>query len=61
MIRGPDFLIPDPALIQAITAAHPAATSILVAGQWVQVNAPAADVIAQYDAAKRAASVGFGR
>lgn len=60
MIRGVDFLIPDPSLIQAITAAHPAATSLLIAGVWVQVAAPAADVIAQYDAAKKTPRAGFG-
>ena len=49
MIRGTDFLIPDPAAIQAINAAHPAATNILIAGVWVTVNATAADVIKQYD------------
>lgn len=58
-IRGSDFLIPDPSQIQAITAAHPAATSILIAGVWVQVSAPAADVIAQFDAAAAARRVGF--
>jgi len=59
MIRGDDFLIPDISQVQAITAAHPAATSILIGGQWVQVNATAQNVIAQFDAAQRAPSVGF--
>ena len=61
MIRGPDFLIPDVSLVQAITAAHPTATSILVSGQWVQVTMPAAEVIAQFDAAKRPQATGFKR
>ena len=59
MIRGPDYLIPDIAQVQAITAAHPAATNLLIAGQWVTVSAPAADVIAQYDAAKAPPPPGF--
>lgn len=60
MIRGPDFLIPDLSLIHAINAAHPAATSLLIAGQWVTVPMPAEQVIAQYDAAKKPTRTGFG-